>query len=146
MVRNVRQVSGLPPRKGVRVDVVCAKPASREGLQRVRAALIRYAVIDDLTIVDRAGYVAPKLAGAHATGDVEVVVHLEGLIDPAKERERLSREIAKAEKDLAGLRKRRESPDYAARAPAEVVEQGKKDMAALEEKLLRLGDAIMRLG
>ena len=146
MVRNVRQESGLPPRKGVRVDVVCAKPASREGLQRVRAALIRYAVIDDLTIVDRAGYVAPKLAGAHATGDVEVVVHLEGLIDPAKERERLSREIAKAEKDLAGLRKRRESPDYAARAPAEVVEQGKKDMAALEEKLLRLGDAIMRLG
>ncbi len=107
---------------------------------------MRYAVIEELAVVDRGGYVAPKLAGAHATGDVEVVVHLEGLIDPAKERERLSREVAKAEKDLAGLRKRRESPDYAARAPAEVVEQGKRDIEALEEKLLRLGDAIMRIG
>ena len=38
------------------------------------------------------GYVAPMLSGAHASGDVEVVVHLEGLIDPAKETERMNRE------------------------------------------------------
>ena len=33
------------------------------------------------------------LSGAHASGDVEVVVHLEGLIDPARETERINREI-----------------------------------------------------
>ena len=146
MVRNVRQESGLPPRKGVTVDVVCARPSTRESLERVRAALVRYAAIEALAVVDRANYAPPKLAGAHATGDVEVVVHLEGLIDPAKERERLTREIAKADKDLAGLRKRFESADFVARAPADVVEQGKRDMAALDEKLLRLRGALSRLG
>ena len=81
-----------------------------------------------------------------SSGEVEVVVHLAGLIDPAKERERLAREIAKAEKDLSGLRKRFESPDFAARAPAEVVEQGQRDIAGLDEKLLRLRGALSRLG
>ncbi len=146
MVRNVRQESGLPPRRGVAVDVVCNAEATRATLEGVRAPLVRYAVIDALNVVMRDGYEAPKLSGAHATGDVEVVVHLEGLIDPAKERERLGREIARAEKDLAGLKKRFESPDFAGRAPADVVEQGKKDMAALEEKLLRLRAAVARLG
>jgi valyl-tRNA synthetase len=77
---------------------------------------------------------------------VEVVVHLEGLIDPAKERARLEREMAKADKDLAGLTKRFENADFIARAPADVVEQGKLDMAALTEKLLRLRQALERLG
>ena len=146
LVRNVRQESGLPPRKGVAVDVVCALESTRVTLEGVRAPLVRYAVIETLRVVMREGYVAPNLSGAHATGDLEVVVHLEGLIDPAKERERMVREVARAEKDLAGLVKRFASADFAARAPAEVVEQGKKDIAALEEKLLRLRGASARLG
>jgi valyl-tRNA synthetase len=145
MVRSVRQESGLPPRKGVVVDVVCNAEATRATLGRVRASIERYVAIDDLRVVMREGYVPPKLAGAHATGDVEVVVHLEGLIDPAKERERLTREITRADKDLLGLRKRFESADFVARAPAEVVEQGRSDMRALDEKLLRLRGALARL-
>jgi valyl-tRNA synthetase len=145
MVRNVRQESGLPPRKGVHVDVVCARSHAREALERVRGALVRYAAIERLAVVDREGYVPPRLSGVHASGDVEVVVHLEGLIDPQKERERLTREIARADKDLAGLRKRLDNPDFIARAPAEVVDQGRRDMAALDEKLLRLRAALARL-
>ncbi len=145
MVRNVRQESGLPPRKAVTVDVVCAADSARVTLERVRAQLIRYAVIDELRAVLREGYAAPKLAGSHATGDFEVVVHLEGLIDVAKERERLTREVARAEKDLSGLEKRFAAPDFASRAPAEVVEQGRADMASLREKILRLRGALTRL-
>ncbi len=145
MVRNVRQESGLSPRKGVSVDVVCAAESSRATLESVRPMLLRYAVIDALNLVMREGYVAPKLSGAHATGDVEVVVHLEGLIDPVKEVERLAREIARAEKDLDGLQKRFARADFVARAPVEVVEQGRRDMAALDEKLLRLRAARARI-
>jgi valyl-tRNA synthetase len=145
MVRNVRQESGLPPRKGVTVDVVCAAADVTARLDALRPVLCRYAVIDTLTIVHRDGYVPPKLSGAHASGDVEVVVHLEGLIDPAKETERLNREIGKADKDLQGLKKRFENPEFVAKAPEDVVIEGKANMAALDEKLLRLRAALSRL-
>jgi valyl-tRNA synthetase len=145
MVRNVRQESGLPPRKGVNVDVVCAAADVTARLDALRPVLCRYAVIDTLTIVHRDGYVPPKLSGAHASGDVEVVVHLEGLIDPAKETERLNREIAKADKDLQGLKKRFENPEFVSKAPEDVVIEGKANMAALDEKLLRLRAALSRL-
>jgi valyl-tRNA synthetase len=145
MVRNVRQESGLPPRKGVAVDVVCAAADVSARLDALRAVLCRYAVIDTLTITRRDGYEPPKLSGAHASGDVEVVVHLEGLIDPAKETERLTREIGKADKDLQGLKKRFENPEFVSKAPEEVVIEGKATMAALDEKLLRLRAALSRL-
>ena len=145
MVRNVRQESGLPPRKGVVVDVICAADDSRAILTELSRVLCRFAVIDTLNIVGRDGYVAPRLSGAHASGDVEVVVHLEGLIDPAKETERMNREILKAEKELLGLSKRFENPEFVAKAPEDVVVEGKANMAALDEKLLRLRAALLRL-
>jgi valyl-tRNA synthetase len=145
MVRSVRQESGLPPRKGVIVDAIVPGELERERLTKVHASLCRFVSIDTLHVVLREGYTPPALAGIHASGDVEIVVHLEGLIDPAKERARLEREIGKADKDLAGLTKRFENADFVARAPADVVEQGKLDMAALGEKLLRLRQALARL-
>jgi valyl-tRNA synthetase len=146
LIRNVRQESGLSPRKPVVVDVVAKDAAVAATLSSVTALLARYAVTERLNIVGRDGYVPPKLAGANATGVVEVVVHLEGHIDPAKEAERLNREIAKAEKDLAGLQKRFDNPDFVRGAPAEVVAEGRANMAALDEKLLRLRGALGRLG
>ena len=89
--------------------------------------------------------VSRDASGANATGDLEVVVHLEGLIDPVKEKERLEREIARTDKDLQGLKKRFENPSFVARAPPEVVTEGKANMASLEEKLLRLKGAVSRL-
>ena len=146
LVRNVRQESGLSPRKGVVVDVVVVNDVVKTALETLSATLCRYAAIDTINLVSREGYVAPKLAGVNASGDVEVIVHLEGLIEPAKEIERLHREIAKADKDLQGLKKRFENPEFVGKAPPEVVTQGKLDMAALDEKLLRLRGAVARLG
>lgn len=145
ITRNLRQEANLPPRKKVSVDIVAADPAIRATLSGVHDVLVRFAVIETLRIVDRAGYTAPPLSGSNATGDLEVVVHLEGLIDPVKEKERLDREIAGATKDLQGLQKRFENPSFVARAPPEVVSEGRANIAALEEKLTRLGAAAARL-
>jgi valyl-tRNA synthetase len=145
LIRNVRQESGLSPRKPVVVDVVAVDAAVAVALSSVAPLLSRYAVTEALRVVGRDGYVPPRLAGANATGSVEVVVHLEGHIDPAKEKERLNREIAKADKDRAGLQKRFDNPDFVRGAPADVVAEGRENLAALDEKLLRLRAAQARL-
>ncbi|MDP2342056.1 MAG: valine--tRNA ligase [Deltaproteobacteria bacterium] len=145
-IRNVRQESGLSPRKPVVVDVIAADAAVAATLLSVKDVLARFAVIETLNIVQRDGYVAPKLSGANASGNFEVVVHLEGLIDPAKEKERMVREINNAMRDLQTLAKRFENPDFVAKAPVDVVAEGKANMKALDEKLLRLRAALKRLG
>ncbi|MCC7110458.1 MAG: hypothetical protein IT382_14295, partial [Deltaproteobacteria bacterium] len=93
-----------------------------------------------------AGYQAPRLSGTQSNGVLDVVVHLEGLIDVDKEKARLQREIDKASKDKAGLEKRFANEDFVKKAPPEVVAEGRATMAALDEKMTRLGAALVRLG
>ena len=146
LIRNVRQEAGLSPRKPVVVDVIASDAAIAATLLSVRDVLSRFAVIETLHIVPREGYVAPRMSGATASGNFEVVLHLQGLIDPAKEKDRMVREIDRAMRDLSLLQKRFENPDFVGRAPVDVVTEGKANMAALDEKLLRLRAALLRLG
>ena len=69
-----------------------------------------------------------------------------GVIDPVKERERLSRQLGKIEKDLGVLEKKLTNEKFVSGAPPEVVEQTKRDAAELAEKRDQMSAAITRLG
>src|SRR5262249_2280663 len=47
-------------------------------------------------------------------GDIEVLVGLRGLVDPAKEKERIERELKRVEKDIEVMRKRLENKSFIA--------------------------------
>jgi valyl-tRNA synthetase len=75
-------------------------------------------------------------------GAIEVLVGLKGLVDPKHERERIEREIKKCEKDLAAITKKLSSPNFADKAPKEVVAEAHAQKAAMEEALVRLKEAL----
>ena len=52
-----------------------------------------------------------------------------GLFDVAKERARLEKQKAKAEKDLAGIRGRLDNPNFVAKAGAPVIEEARQQAA-----------------
>ncbi len=62
---------------------------------------------------------------------------LDGL-DPAKESARLAAEIAKLDKELAGVRGRLDNPSFVARALPEVVEKARADAADLVQRQAKL--------
>ncbi len=62
---------------------------------------------------------------------------LDGL-DPAKESARLAAEIAKLDKELAGVRGRLDNPSFVARALPEVVEKARADAAELVQRQAKL--------
>jgi len=62
---------------------------------------------------------------------------LDGL-DPAKESARLAAEIAKLDKELAGVRGRLDNPRFVARALPEVVEKARADAAELVQRQAKL--------
>ena len=81
-----------------------------------------------------------------AAGPIEILVGLAGLVDPAHERERIEREIKKCEKDLAAIAKKLSSPNFADKAPKEVVDEAHAQKKAMQEAIVRLGEALALVG
>jgi len=82
----------------------------------------------------------PRQAAVHVEPEVEVHLPLAGLIDFAAERARVEKEIARAESELQGLRKRLDNAGFVERAPKEVVEKDRaraEELAGKREKLAR---------
>jgi valyl-tRNA synthetase len=87
------------------------------------------------------GPVATALAG-----DVEVVVPLEGLVDPAAERAKLARERERVMSDRDWLAKKLANPRFVANAKAEAVEKDRAKLLELDAARVQLEAAIARLG
>ena len=77
---------------------------------------------------------------------VTLVVPLEGLIDPAKERERLTRQLQKLDKDAAALEKKLGNEGFIARAPADVVAKDRERLSELGKAREQLSAALTKLG
>jgi valyl-tRNA synthetase len=88
------------------------------------------------------GRVRPRGAVLSVSGDVEVLVHLRGLVDAEKERERVERLLKKLEKDVDVMTKRLANKNFVANAPVEVVSEAQSQLAALGRKRERLLEAL----
>jgi valyl-tRNA synthetase len=130
-VRQIRGDNNVAPSKTI--DVVVLPKASDNGAD-TRALFEREApTIARLTRADvRVADAPPSGAAAHAVlgGGTELVVPLAGLIDIAKECERLRGEVAELGKQIQSREGRLSNPKYVERAPANVVAS---DRAILEE-------------
>jgi len=77
-------------------------------------------------------------------GDV-AALPLRCVIDLAAERARLAKEIAKCDADIARVDAKLGNPNFAARAPEEVVEEEKEKREEAQLRKAKLADALQRL-
>jgi valyl-tRNA synthetase len=89
-------------------------------------------------------FVLNKAAMAMA-GDVEVIVPLEGLVDPKAELGKLLKDKAKLMKDIAYYKLKFADANYTSRAPLEVLDKDKAKLAEAEAALAKVMIAIDRL-
>ncbi|MGB8356870.1 MAG: valine--tRNA ligase [Chthoniobacteraceae bacterium] len=83
-------------------------------------------------------YDAPKGTPVALTPLGELFLPLEGLIDVAAERERLKKEIAKVEDELAKVRAKLANPGFTEKVPPAVLEDHKQREATWADKLTQL--------
>jgi valyl-tRNA synthetase len=112
-------------------------------LEEEREAIAFLTQVETLTI-EPSGGERPRGAAMSAAAGVEVLVLLRGIVDAAKERERVAREIKKTEKDIEMLEKTLGGKGFADRAPPEVVKE-KQDLLAAARERRRLLDEAMKL-
>jgi valyl-tRNA synthetase len=91
--------------------------------------------------VETSGGGRPRGSVMSVVGDVEVLVGLRGLVDAAKEADRVEREIRRADKDLGVLEKKLGSKAFVERAKPEVVAETKDQLEALRRTRARLEEA-----
>jgi len=74
----------------------------------------------------------PQRALAGVSGELQVLLPIDGLVDLEALRGRLQKDIAKAEKEIQGLSGRLANPNFADKAPPEVVAECQANLAEAE--------------
>ncbi len=142
-IRTIRGESNLPPALKVEAQIQTASPQTRRDLERWRTYLMPLAGLQVLTVTDLGP--KPPQAAADFRSNMEIYVPLAGIVDLAEERERLKKEIGRAEQEMAQIEKKFENPNFLERAPAEVVEKDKSRLRELEARKSKLGDNLRRI-
>lgn len=140
-LRTARTELNVPP--GARLPLH-VRDAHGDTLARIER---QGAVLGRLARVDRAEGDAPAGGALQIVVDeATYIVPLEGVIDLAAERARLTKAIAAAEKERDSLNTRLSNPAFAEKAKPEAVEKARADHAEKSAEAARLQAALGRLG
>ena len=142
-IRALRSTYGVPPSSRVPVEVRIPREQVRAKFTRQRS-VVENAGRVVLTITESGGHVA-QAAKSIVGADVEIVVPLAGLVDIDAEKKRIAKDIGKAEKEIAFVKKKLDNEKFVARAPAEVVEKEKVRLGEEQERRQRLVAALEAL-
>jgi valyl-tRNA synthetase len=140
--RSVRSEHDVHPSAKIPLELRVADERAREVLRRESAAIEFLVKTDGAPVLGAPGGERPRGSVVSVAGDIEVLVGLRGLVDPAKEKERITRALKKVEKDLAVLDKRLANPHFIANAPPEVVLEVRSQKEQLERQRERLLEAL----
>ena len=142
-IRNIRGEMNIAP--SLKLKATLAAPADdlQATLEKGRVYITNLANLETLTI---AGEMAePKGAATAVAGPVHVYLFLAGVIDVAGEENRLQKEIAKVDKDLAFVSRKLANPEFLAKAAESVVKKEQEKARELREKRAALDAALTRL-
>ncbi len=136
-IRNIRAELGIAPTTPVRIAV-----RHSIGLEDSIKVLAKVSDVEVLGDVPRPhGEPSAMIAGWG-----ELTVSLRGVVDRTAVRERLQRDLGKADKELAGVAAKLARSDFVEKAPADVVDKERQRAAALEERRATLKRHLAQLG
>ena len=143
-IRQVRADYAVAPGRTVDATLVAPAGSAVHAVLADEAALVGRLTRTQVTVAGA----APAGAAAHALldGGAELVVPLAGIVDLAKEREKLARELADLERQLAALRGRLGNEGFVARAPAAVVEGERRKEQEWAQRAEQLAAKVAALG
>jgi valyl-tRNA synthetase len=134
-VRNVRAELKVEPKVKVPIEVLANEPAIRAMIEQNRGAVERLANVEKITFVNRS---LSKQTGARSTARFDLHVIYERKIDVAAERDRLTKELEKVEKEFANNQRQLGNEQFLAKAPEKIVEglrRREQELISLREKI-----------
>ncbi|MFL6227767.1 MAG: class I tRNA ligase family protein, partial [Pyrinomonadaceae bacterium] len=140
-VRNIRAEMNIKPGEPVQLLIAAPDAGGRAVFKAGAQQIARLVRASDISISESLD--APRAsARAVLAGGAEVAVPLEGLIDFAKERERLSNEREKLQQEAAKLEAQLANSNFVERAPAEKVAELRQRLADIAQRTAMLAQTM----
>jgi valyl-tRNA synthetase len=142
-IRNIRSEMNIPVQRLLTLYAGTSDRAAREVISASSDQIKRLARVEQIEILDT----LPDLdsAARDIAAGIDLAVPLGGLIDFEKERERVTREIARKENEARGLASRLENISFVERAPAEVVHEARGRHEDLIGEIAKLRETLAAL-
>ena len=137
-IRSVRSELKVPPGRPVPLLVSAPSAAATALLDGFGPHIRRLANLSDIAVAG----VAPEGAVRLAVDGTDYLLALADVVDFAKERQRLERELKKNDNDRAGIARRLQDPAFLDKANPEVIETNRARLAAAEVERERLVAAL----
>ncbi len=138
-VRNIRSESRVPPAAQLEVTV---KPGPDGAPPELTANLDLVEALARCRVTVTPGATRPTGSAFAVVAGLEVFVQLAGVVDLAAERQRLTKEIKKADDEIGFLTAKLARPDFVERAPSEVVERERARLADQEHLRAKLAESL----
>jgi valyl-tRNA synthetase len=140
--RSVRAEMNVPAAAKVALVLKGANHETRARVERNRGAILTLARLADIATSDT----VPPGSAQFVVGESTAAIPLGDVIDFAKERVRLEKELKKAQEEIVRFDAKLNNADFVARAPEEVIDEQKEKRADAAAMALRLKEAVARLG
>ncbi|MFN3606147.1 MAG: valine--tRNA ligase, partial [Cypionkella sp.] len=139
-IRSARTQMHVPV--GLKLDIVATEmtEGASAAFARNEALIKRLARIETLSTG-----AAPKGSISLAVEGASFALPLDGVIDVAAEKARLSKAMDKLAKEIGGLSGRLNNPAFVASAPSEVIEEVRSNLALRQDEQSKLAAAMQRL-
>ena len=149
-VRSLRKEYSVPEGSGITLKLGAVEGPFKAVIESQGTTLQRLAKVEICELnEDENGRAHDNgsAVGAHAVlkNGVEVFIPLEGVIDVARERERLQEEIERLDAQVDGARKKLSNKGFVERAPQEIVDREREKQRSFEEQLNKLRGKISSL-
>jgi valyl-tRNA synthetase len=141
-VRSVRAEMNVPPAAKITLVLKDASVESRERLARHKDLILTLARLATAEPADA----IPKGSAQFVLGEAVAALPLGDVIDFAKERARLEKDLKKAQDEVARIDAKLSNEQFVSRAPEDVIAELREKRADYIALVARLKDALARLG
>jgi valyl-tRNA synthetase len=143
-IRNLRATAEIKPGLLAPVILQSENAQERQTLQAGENYLKSLGKIETLTLTPKLEQ-QPSQAIAGVTGTIQILIPLSGIVDIAALRGKLEKRLLKLDKEIQSLGDRLENPSFINKAPAELIEKVRADLAEAQKQQEILRDRLERL-
>ncbi|MFB0921735.1 MAG: class I tRNA ligase family protein, partial [Oscillospiraceae bacterium] len=141
-IRSRRAEMNVPPSRKAHLIIVTEKAGIFNG---GKAFLMKLAYAGEISVMDKAPADIEGMVSV-VTGDAKMFMPMADLVDLGKERERISRELEKAQKEYDGQMAKLSNESFLAKAPEKVIEAEKDRTAKAKALIENLTESLKKLG
>ncbi|MGE5582773.1 MAG: valine--tRNA ligase [Bacillota bacterium] len=143
-IRNIRAEANVPPQKKVEA-ILAGAPEKTAILARNMHYISNMAGLEKHRLVTEDSYKAENAISAVAAG-ITIFMPVAGLVDVAREKERLSKELGQLEVEIGKIEARVGSPAFTSKAPPQVVAKEREKLETFKEKTAKIKERLTQLG